>query len=502
MTQTQLILGPPGTGKTTRLLNLIDSYLSKGIEPSEIGFISFTKKSVNEARDRASVRFNIPINSFSYFRTIHSLAFRQLTMSSSQVMQRKHYQELGDIMGMKMSGIHRQDQMVFEMAIGDQLVFIESLARLMCKSLKETWSDLNSDISIEELDYFQRSLVKYKKANILFDFTDMLVRYYQEGHKPELKVLFVDEAQDLCQLQWRIVKQMVESSDITYIAGDDDQAIFRWSGADVDYFLKLPKDYEVNTTILKQSYRLPATIHKFSSELVIQIEDRNEKEFKPTTEKGSIQYVGEIEDVDLSSGEWLILVRNGYMISEIVDHIRSCGYPYETSYYSITEDEPLKAAIIWEKLRAGKSMLVSDLRLMTSYMSINILSNKIKARDKEDLVSYDEYANEVKLPSDFKNKIWYDVLGRIPDENREFYIAARRQGETLNKKPRIKVSTIHGAKGGEADNVVLFTDMSLKTYNNMVDRYDDELRVFYVGVTRAKKNLYIVQPKTMNYFTI
>jgi DNA helicase-2/ATP-dependent DNA helicase PcrA len=499
----QLILGPPGTGKTTTLLNLIDAYLSKGVEPKKIGFISFTRKSVNEARDRAAARFDKPIDWFYYFRTIHSLSFRQLTMSSSQVMQRNHYIDMGKIMGMKITGIHRQDQMVYEMNKGDQMVFIESLARLTCRSLKDTWNNLNSDISIEELDYFRASLIKYKKANLLFDFTDMLEKYYVEGYKPDLDVLFVDEAQDLCRLQWNIVNQLSEKSKDIYIAGDDDQAIFRWSGADVNYFLGLSNNHE--TKILSQSYRLPATVFKFSHNIVTQIEKRNIKKFVSTEVKGNVDYINDIDDINLDNGEWLILVRNGFMIRDIVDYLRICGYSYETTYYSITEDETLKAALNWEKLKLGKKILVTDAKIIIGYMSFAKLGfRNIKNKNNDDEINMTEFIKETLMleSSETSKQIWHEALDKISIEDREYYIATRRKGESLINKPRIKVSTIHGAKGGEAENVVVYTDMSVRTYNNMMENYDDELRVFYVAITRAKKNLFIVQPKTPNYFSL
>ena len=71
----------------------------------------------------------------------------------------------------------------------------------------------------------------------------------------------------------------------------------------------------------------------------------------------------------------------------------------------------------------------------------------------------------------------------------------RGNGEQLNKPPRILLSTIHGVKGGEAENVVLLTDLSRNTQKNM-DRFpDDENRLFYVGATRTKDHLHIIKPK-------
>ena len=71
----------------------------------------------------------------------------------------------------------------------------------------------------------------------------------------------------------------------------------------------------------------------------------------------------------------------------------------------------------------------------------------------------------------------------------------RRNGEALNKDPRIHLSTIHSVKGGERQNVALLTDLSHNTHKSYEKNPDDENRLFYVGATRTKENLHIVQPK-------
>ena len=75
-------------------------------------------------------------------------------------------------------------------------------------------------------------------------------------------------------------------------------------------------------------------------------------------------------------------------------------------------------------------------------------------------------------------------------------------GEDLQKEPRIKTSTIHQAKGGECDNVVVLTDIGKIVYKSYTKNPDDEHRVFYVAVTRAKENLYIVDPQTTNFYSM
>ena len=69
------IFGPPGTGKTTALLNMVDKALESGVQPQEIAFLAFTKKAATEAKERAAERFHLDLkNDLVYFRTLHSLA--------------------------------------------------------------------------------------------------------------------------------------------------------------------------------------------------------------------------------------------------------------------------------------------------------------------------------------------------------------------------------------------------------------------------------------------
>jgi superfamily I DNA/RNA helicase len=97
---------------------------------------------------------------------------------------------------------------------------------------------------------------------------------------------------------------------------------------------------------------------------------------------------------------------------------------------------------------------------------------------------------------------WYKALQGIAPERIEFYLECLRRGEDLRKPPRIHLKTIHGVKGAEADHVMLLTDISQKTSRAFTLAPDNEHRVFYVGITRAKTGLHIVLPQTTNSYTI
>ena len=92
---------------------------------------------------------------------------------------------------------------------------------------------------------------------------------------------------------------------------------------------------------------------------------------------------------------------------------------------------------------------------------------------------------------------WFEVFETEPEDS--LYIRNMMEaGEELSKEARVKLSTIHSAKGGEADNVLLIMD-NTKTIREATekspDKEDEEHRVWYVGVTRTKQNLYILAAK-------
>ena len=121
---------------------------------------------------------------------------------------------------------------------------------------------------------------------------------------------------------------------------------------------------------------------------------------------------------------------------------------------------------------------------------------KLPGVSDEDLLDIKELQDKHGLLTD---AVWHEALDKIGGTQREYIIACLRRGEKISR-PRIRLSTIHAAKGGEADNVVVFTDISVKTWNELYSRPDGENRAFYVAVTRTRKNLHIVQPSTSKFF--
>ena len=96
-------------------------------------------------------------------------------------------------------------------------------------------------------------------------------------------------------MQWEIVRQLEQKSKICYVAGDDDQAIYRWAGAAVDHFVNL----EGEVTLLNKSYRIPSSHHILSHNVIKTIVGRREKKFEPRQEDGNITWHRHSEEVGL-----------------------------------------------------------------------------------------------------------------------------------------------------------------------------------------------------------
>ena len=458
--------GPPGTGKTHKLISRAKAYIRIGTPLDSIAYFAFTKKAAKVARDRMPV----DNDKLYYFRTIHSFAFDQLDLNTKKVMQPSDYEKIGKQLNIRVKYYDKYNREEIFYLNNDSPYF-QMIGRAMNRDITIREEYDRNEHNRKEIKRFSilknidDNLKEYKRVKEKLDFNDMINQLIDKEDLPRFKVIFIDEAQDLSPLQWKLFDKLKEYADDIYLAGDDDQAIFAWAGADVNRFINEP----AKETVLKYSKRIPRAVQEQSMvPLTNIIGQRKLKQYYPRDCEGLSERINNLDQVDLTQGKWLIQTRTISRLNRMTKELRKRNLYYETN--------------------KGKSFKV---RIYNASVNYNSWCRGIELEEKEikDIVEFTGLQQE----QWDKNISWFDAFKETDYKEREYIKHLLDNGENLDEDARIQVSTIHAAKGGEEDNIILCLDMGdkiKKAIKKSQDKHDEEHRVWYVGSTRVRNNLY------------
>ena len=465
------VVGPPGTGKTRRLLNEVHKYIKKGIPHDQIGYFAFTRKAASEARDRFLAKNeDLTKKDIKYFQTLHSLAFNNLGLKEENVMQEGNYKAIGETSGIQIKyASYETNNFNGIFSSSSEYLSLINLARVRQITAEQQFNrnEHLSWISKNKLIGIEKEINSYKEFYKLIDFTDMIQQFLDRGTTPKFKVIFVDEAQDLSLIQWAMIKKIEEDTNCdVWIAGDDDQAIFGWAGADVDSFIK----WEAREILLDKSERVPPIIQQKALDIISRIYiNRIPKDYLPKDAMGNIYERFNINGIDMSEGDWLILARTNSLLKKIPAYLKRKGYFFNTHQGNSMGKTLYEDVQTWNEFKQG------------------LAPPDIKRQRLEEITGETNFNIDLSWETAFKN---------IPLSKREYLKAMISNGEDLSKPARIKVSTIHGAKGGEATNVILYLNQTANTIKGAKKsqaKQEEEFRVWYVGITRTIKNLFLIK---------
>jgi superfamily I DNA/RNA helicase len=460
-----IYFGPPGTGKTATLLNKVSDEIRAGVPPSEIAYVAFTRRAASEARGRAMMDFELSDDDLCWWRTLHSTAARELGVTGSALMVDHHWDTLGDILGMRFSDLDEAGRPIsFRQDFGCQTQAIYYLWRSQLHTINH--HQLVNQLGTVRAHHtlrFAKTLNVYKKRAGLLDYADLLD---EAPGAIGARVVLLDEAQDLTPQQWLYFSRLCQSADRVYVAGDDEQAVFDWAGADVNFFLKL----KGRRVVLNKSHRLPRSAYRLARKISGLIKVKQDKVWQSSDREGEVIRFIEPGRLNLGTGTWLLLARTRNKLVYLESVCRAASVRYLLNDTDSVRDGEIAVIQAWEKLRRGQA--VEE----TMLLSIKAMSPR--------------YTPGPEAP------IWHVALTNIPRSRRLYYesILRKHGREELLRSPRVRIDTIHGAKGAEADNVIILPDLTPKITQSMRRSADPEHRIWYVGSTRCRDGLYVVPP--------
>ena len=532
-----IMYGPPGVGKTTRLATrdiprAIDKY-----GPDKVLVTSFSRAAAREIASKKSrtTGQSIDVNP-EHVGTTHSLCYHLLGMPTMVHEGIDHWNEkfpqyyiskssLGDLSGDSLTeGRGEKD--------GEALLNRADIYRAKMTPM-EYW-DL--DVAI-----FFNQWTAFKEDKGLMDFTDLIevalkTKPFGPGHP---SVIFVDEAQDFTNLQIKLIESWGQMADWVVFTGDDDQCIYSFTGCDPVNMIRpsIPDDRKI---VLPQSYRVPRAIQKKSLEIISNVNFRYPKEYDPRDFNGSCSTIDasyysphniitEAEEKIKEGKTVMILASCDYMLNQVKKLLRESALPFHNPYRVKRGNwNPLRTA---SRGVSSKDLLISFLDKGTDEAFWNVpqfirwaqylkvgenglkrkVGNKIIKKLKvaveenaEGLHTCREFLADVLSPAAIdqalnRNPLWLqENLKSMRASGIDYPVKIfKHHGyDVLNEQPKITIGTIHSVKGGEADVVYIFPDISTAAYNSMYndqDSHDSLYRLFYVGCTRAKEELHIAK---------
>lgn len=516
MPRTTKIYGAPGTGKTTKMLDLLDEELKRGTRLDRIAFVTHTVAARQEAVDRVRARFpQATDEDLRYFRTIHGICFKQSNLERGQVVTPSDYVEFGRANCIEFSDGNTkmldEDGLPYgwNLSAGSQMMAMRQLA----SALMLPWNDrrvfpdlLNERVTLAELQRTFDLYEKWKKQSGKYDFVDMLDTYHLAGQPLDVDVMFIDEAQDLSKLQWVIVAKMYADAARVYLAGDDDQSIYAFIGADRNAFYEYAAD---DKTVLPYSYRLKAAIWHLALGIIQRVRHREPKPISVAADldggKRISHWGRSIWDLPhnepaLQYDDIMIICRTHAIAGDVEDWLKFRDIPYVSIKGEKGHVQKDKAKVVYAywQLRKGKDIPLKDAaKLLRDARIKDHRAVADRARANPGAVMTPQEA--VALGLQLTRQDWDKYLARNDadfERNKKLRRMMNRAGthDVLVREPKVKLTTYHASKGREAQSVILLRDSSPAAYNYELRNPDDARRLAYVGVTRAKEHMLLVEP--------
>ena len=571
-TEVVRLFGGPGSGKTTALLDRVEELIETedDLDVRDILVVSYTRAAAAEIRERLAERLDTSPRALrGNVSTMHAKAYDLLNLSRGDVVSESDKEEFCEDFGLEFEDEYEgsRRRSARSTTLGNKVIATSQWLQRTKRDVGDwydvpfqwneeevrlppeiddnaqtgnkytpTWPSDDDRLDIPEAIRAWRS---WKGNHDIVGFADMLERVEQRSLLPNVDYLVIDEFQDITTLQYGVYEEWRPHMKRVLIAGDDDQVVYAWQGADPDLLLDEVVDDDV---ILPNSYRLPSRILNVVNQEVSHIEKRQAKDLEPRKEGGEVLPIRNRSMLDLSrevtrtvegtDETIMVLFRARYQMFQFIDEFIDEGIPFScltdqrmwtdrlTQYVdgieSLSDDEPMTG------LQARR---LADM-LADSAFGTGERDDFFDALDEREEASEVEDITELSIEPEMVREYVPFVPGRAAaaDMLRKVTSFQERSVDAYFKgdyegmdRDRVRLGTIHSAKGREADHVFVATDLTEKVVeqmsaaieqaheeipedaqftkhaNTVPTLTDNERRVFYVGMSRARERLVLLE---------
>lgn len=520
------LYGPPGTGKTYSGINWLVRQVEEGVDIQRAAFVSFTNAACDEARARVCDRFGVAPDDVPYCATLHALAKRALGIQGKDWLAGDKLDEFAKAYGYDLKPTKKRrasdpdDMGSVAEAEGRDAPLLHvwhfGRNRLLtdpgeCMRAYQQY-DPDGALMIEfpRFVQFVKDYEAWKEESDRYDYTDLLLLAVERQCRVPAMAAAVDECQDLSALLWAAADTLFADTPRRATLGDDDQALYGFQGATPELMNQRPAREVVK---LELSHRLPRRVAALARSIIDRNQNRTAKQITPRDEEGSVQRA-QLADLEWTNGEsWFVLVRNWHFFKNVAENLEDLGVPYRCiggrKYSPWSEHGPLKAARAIRRLGDGHRIRLAELMTVVDRTPSAVGQRAgawvygAKTR-VEGLARRSPGATVglMDLPRLGLTATAFDAIvdrnlglleGHVSERDRNAYARALARGN-WERDVAVAVGSMHSAKGREADNVVGYMACTGAPMRSLTrpQRREEEHRIGYVTVTRARRNFYAV----------
>ncbi|NLN05606.1 MAG: ATP-dependent helicase [Clostridiaceae bacterium] len=497
-----LVLAGPGSGKTTVITRRL-GFLTDGItSPDRLLSVTFTRAAGREMAVRYASLY--PDRRLPHFGTVHSLCNR-IIYDYENITGKKYFRIGGDT---------KVKQKILEeiwskVNKGVNMPEAEEVFSLI--SRRTNRPEYSSDGFIRNFEKIYEMYITYKRQNSLVDFDDMVL-YAKELLENDERILRrwskkyeyiqVDEGQDLSRAQFEVMKYLAGHGNI-FVVADDDQGIYAFRGADPGCVLEFEKYYSNCVKYyLEENYRSCKRIVQCASSLIALNGNRYEKNLYTNNRLGEKIEFAHLKN--LSEQARFVcekiskLSKKGSVCVIYRNNLSACLFKLYLNHFNLSYN------VLGGNINIASDMMVK--KVLKNIRNAEKEARFIIPRPKkvfermilsgfyDDMSEYYERNGKSRVYSEYV----YEFLKTLCSINGSYEDITRCIEFKEDKQSNITLSTAHSAKGLEFDTVFIVDLVNgefPKRESLGGDMLEEEGRLFYVAMTRARSKLFLVYPE-------